>query len=121
MLVASRHAPSDFSFRIGQELLDDQGRRLQPPLHSSGSHGYCILGAGVYHLAGEAIEKRYVSLPSCEKNTTLKRKQYKQPQEIKYDSFDGGRMPCSVFCRHQSLETGEAAQYVLALKHVGRD
>lgn len=72
--MASCDVPPRFSFRIGQELLHDQGRQLQPPLHPTGSHGYGIPGVGLYHLAGEAIKKRYVRLPSYENNRTVKRR-----------------------------------------------
>lgn len=68
LCVASCAAPG-FSFRGGQQFLHDQGRRLQPPLHPSGCHGYCLLWAGVYHLVGKETKERYVSLSSYKNNS----------------------------------------------------
>lgn len=47
-----------FSFRGGQELLADQGGRLQPPVHPCGRHGDGLLGDGIHHLAGKATQKK---------------------------------------------------------------
>lgn len=84
------------SFRIRQKFLNDQGRWLQPPLHSSGSHGHCILWVGIYNLAGKAIKKRYVSLTLYENKTTLKWKKDKETHRklSAVDSSEAGAKFC---------------------------